>query len=136
MCIRDSREGVEIRYYSVIYQAIEEIEQALKGMLKPEYEEVELGRAEIREIFRSSRFGSIAGCLVMGGVIRRNARGRLLRDSVVIAENLPISSLRRFKDDVVEVREGFECGLTLGNYNDIKDGDIIETFEMREKPRS
>jgi translation initiation factor IF-2 len=127
---------VEIRYYTVIYQAIEEIEQALKGMLKPEFEEVELGRAEVREIFRSSRFGTIAGCLVMGGVIRRNARARLLRDSVVVADNLSIASLRRVKDDVVEVREGFECGLTLGNYSDIKQGDVIETFEMREKPRS
>ncbi|MBA3905983.1 MAG: translation initiation factor IF-2, partial [Pseudonocardiales bacterium] len=131
-----NREGVEIRYYTVIYQAIEEIEAALKGMLKPEFEEVELGRAEVRQVFRSSRFGSIAGCLVMGGVIRRNAKARLIRDSVVVAENLTINSLRRVKDDAVEVREGFECGLTLGNYNDIKDGDIIETFEMREKPRS
>ena len=131
-----NREGVEIRYYSVIYQAIEEIEKALQGMLKPEFEEVELGRAEVREVFKSSRFGTIAGCLVQSGVIRRNARGRLLRDSVVIADNLPISSLRRFKDDVVEVRDGFECGLTLGNYSDIKVGDVVETFEMREKVRS
>ncbi len=130
-----NREGVEIRYYSVIYQAIDEIEAALKGMLKPEYEEVELGRAEVREVFKSSKFGTIAGCLVMGGEIRRNARARLLRDSKVIHENLPISSLRRFKDDVVEVREGFECGLTLGTYGDIKVDDVIETFEMREKPR-
>jgi len=131
-----NREGVEIRYYTVIYQAIEEIEQALKGMLKPEYEEVELGRAEVREIFRSSRFGTIAGCLVMSGVIRRNAKARLLRDSVVVADNLTIASLRRVKDDVVEVREGFECGLTLGGFSDIKHGDVVETFEMREKPRS
>jgi translation initiation factor IF-2 len=131
-----NREGVEIRYYTVIYQAIDEIEQALKGMLKPEFEEVGLGTAEVREVFRSSRFGTIAGCLVMGGVIRRNARARLLRDSVVVADNLSIASLRRVKDDVVEVREGFECGLTLGNFNDIKQGDVIETFEMREKPRS
>ena len=131
-----NREGVEIRYYSVIYQAIEEIEAALKGMLKPEFEEVELGRAEVRDVFKSSKHGTIAGCLVMNGEIRRNARGRLLRDSVVIAENLPISSLRRFKDDVVEVRDGFECGLTLGTYSDIKVGDVIETFEMREKPRA
>jgi translation initiation factor IF-2 len=130
-----NREGVEIRYYSVIYQAIDEIEAALKGMLKPEYEEVELGRAEVREVFKSSKFGTIAGCLVMSGEIRRNARARLLRDSKVIHENLPISSLRRFKDDVVEVREGFECGLTLGTYGDIKVDDVIETFEMREKPR-
>ncbi len=131
-----NREGVEIRYYTVIYQAIEEIEAALKGLLKPEFEEVELGRAEVRQVFRSSRFGSIAGCLVMGGVIRRNAKARLIRDSVVVAENLSINSLRREKDDVVEVREGFECGLTLGSFNDIKEGDVIETFEMREKPRS
>jgi len=131
-----NREGVEIRYYSVIYQAIDEIEQALKGMLKPEYEEVVLGHAEVRAVFRSSRFGSIAGCLVMDGLIRRNAKARLLRDSVVAAENLTINSLRRVKDDVVEVREGFECGLTLGNFNDVKEGDIIETYEVREKPRA
>ncbi len=131
-----NREGVEIRYYTVIYQAIEEIEAALKGLLKPEFEEVELGRAEVRQVFRSSRFGSIAGCLVMSGVIRRHARARLIRDSVVVTENLSIASLRRIKDDVVEVREGYECGLTLGSFNDIKEGDVIETFEMREKPRS
>ena len=95
-----------------------------------------LGRADVREVFKSSRFGTIAGCLVQSGVIRRNARGRLLRDSVVVADNLPISSLRRFKDDVVEVRGGYECGLTLGNYSDIKVGDVVETFEMREKVRS
>ena len=105
-------------------------------MLKPEYEEAVLGHAEVRQVFRSSRFGSIAGCLVMDGVIRRNAKARLLRDSVVVAENLTINSLRRVKDDVVEVREGFECGLTLGNFNDIKDGDMIETYELREKPRA
>ncbi|WP_445189768.1 translation initiation factor IF-2 [Pseudonocardia sp. Cha107L01] len=131
-----NREGVEIRYYSVIYQAIDEIEAALKGMLKPEFEEVELGRAEVRDVFRSSKVGTIAGCMVLSGEIRRNARARLLRDNVVVVENQPISSLRRFKDDAVEVREGFECGLTLGNFNDLKVGDIIETFEMREKPRS
>jgi translation initiation factor IF-2 len=131
-----NREGVEIRYYTVIYQAIEEIEAALKGMLKPEFEEVELGRAEVRQVFRSSRFGSIAGCLVVGGVIRRNAKARLIRDNVVVNESLSIASLRREKDDVVEVREGYECGLTLGSFNDIKEGDVIETFEMREKPRS
>jgi len=131
-----NREGVEIRYYTVIYQAIEEIEAALKGLLKPEFEEAELGRAEVRQVFRSSRFGSIAGCLVIGGVIRRNARARLIRDNVVVNENLSIASLRREKDDVVEVREGYECGLTLGSFNDIKEGDVIETFEMREKPRA
>ena len=129
------REGVEIRYYTVIYQAIEEVEAALKGMLKPEYEEVPLGSAEIRAIFRSSRFGNIAGCLVRSGVIRRNAKARLVRDGKVVADNLTIASLRRGKDDATEVREGFECGLTLSNYNDIKVDDVVETFELREKPR-
>jgi translation initiation factor IF-2 len=130
-----NREGVEIRYYSVIYQAIDEIESALKGMLKPVYEEKELGRAEIRAIFRSSKVGNIAGCLVQSGIMRRNAKARLLRDSVVVAENLTISSLRREKDDATEVREGYECGLTL-TYSDIKEGDVIETYELVEKERS
>ncbi|GAA2113627.1 hypothetical protein GCM10009759_57340 [Kitasatospora saccharophila] len=130
------REGVDIRYYSVIYQAIEEIEAALKGMLKPEYEEVRLGSAEIREVFRSSKFGNIAGVLVREGIIRRNTKARLLRDGKVVAENLNIEGLRRFKDDATEVREGFEAGVTLGSFNDIKIEDVIETYEMREKPRS
>jgi translation initiation factor IF-2 len=129
-----NREGVEIRYYSVIYQAIDEIESALKGMLKPVYEERELGRAEIRAIFRSSKVGNIAGCLVQSGIIRRNSKARLLRDSVVVAENLTVSSLRREKDDVTEVRDGYECGLTL-TYSDIKEGDVIETYELVEKER-
>ena len=118
----------------MIYQAIEEIDAALKGLLKPEYEEVELGTAEIREVFRSSKIGNIAGCIVRSGLIRRNAKARLLRDGAVVADNVTISSLKRFKDDATEVREGFECGLTLGNYNNVQVGDVIETFEMREKP--
>lgn len=130
-----NREGVEIRYYSVIYQAIDEIESALKGMLKPVYEEKELGRAEIRAIFRSSKVGNIAGCLVQSGLMRRNAKARLLRDNIVIAENLTVSSLKREKDDATEVREGYECGLTL-TYNDIKEGDVIETYELVEKART
>ncbi|NKY61076.1 translation initiation factor IF-2, partial [Gordonia rubripertincta] len=129
-----NREGVDIRYYSVIYQAIDEIESALKGMLKPVYEEVELGRAEIRAIFKSSKVGNIAGCLVQSGIMRRNAKARLLRDNVVVAENLTVSSLKREKDDATEVREGYECGLTL-TYSDIKVDDVIETYELREKPR-
>ncbi|WP_234356430.1 translation initiation factor IF-2 [Blastococcus sp. Marseille-P5729] len=133
---RANREGVDVRFYSIIYQAIEDIENALKGMLKPEFEEVELGTAEIRAIFRSSKFGNIAGCMVQSGVIRRNAKARLIRDGAVAADNLTIASLRREKDDATEVREGFECGISLGSFNDIKEGDIIETFEMREKPRS
>jgi len=129
------REGVDIRYYSVIYAAIDEIEAALKGMLKPIYEEAVLGQAEIREIFRSSKAGIIAGCMVISGTIRRNAKARLLREGVVVTEST-IASLRREKDDVTEVREGYECGMTLANYSDIKIDDIIETYELREKPRS
>ncbi|OBG70418.1 translation initiation factor IF-2 [Mycobacterium sp. E3305] len=130
-----NREGVEIRYYSVIYQAIDDIEKALRGMLKPIYEEQELGRAEIRAIFRSSKVGIIAGCMISSGVVRRNAKARLLRDNVVVTENLTINSLRREKDDVTEVREGFECGMTLG-YSDIKEGDIIESYELVQKERA
>jgi translation initiation factor IF-2 len=136
--VRDlaEREGVEIRFYSVIYSAIDEIEQALKGMLKPEFEEVELGSAEVREVFKSSKFGTIAGSIVRGGVIKRNSKARLVRDGVVVADNLAIESLRRFKDDATEVRDGFECGIGLGSYNDIKVGDVVETWEMKEKPRA
>ncbi|MFB7362749.1 hypothetical protein ACFC05_11150, partial [Streptomyces hydrogenans] len=130
------REGVDVRYYSVIYQAIEEIEAALKGLLKPEYEEVELGTAEIREVFRSSKLGNIAGVLIRSGEVKRNTKARLLRDGKVIAEDLTIHGLRRFKDDVTEIREGFEGGINLGNYNDIKIDDVIATYEMREKPRA
>jgi translation initiation factor IF-2 len=130
------REGVEIRYYTVIYQAIEEIEAALKGMLKPEFEESTLGQAEIRAIFRSSKIGNIAGCMVIDGVIRRNAKVRVIRDGAVVADNLDLASLKREKDDASEVREGFECGLVLRNFQDIKEGDIIEAFEMKEIPRN
>ncbi|BBX44100.1 hypothetical protein GCM10009641_68000 [Mycobacterium cookii] len=130
-----NREGVDIRYYSVIYQAIDEIQSALKGMLKPIYEENQLGLAEIRALFRSSKVGIIAGCLVTSGVMRRNAKARLLRDNIVVAENLTVSSLRREKDDVTEVRDGYECGLTL-TYSDLKEGDVIETYELVEKERS
>ncbi len=130
------REGVDIRYYSVIYAAIDDIEAALKGMLKPEYEEAQLGTAEIREVYRSSKFGNIAGTLVRSGTIRRNSKARLIRDGAVVADNLSIESLKRFKDDATEVREGYECGIGLGSFNDIKVDDVIETFEMREKPRA
>ena len=130
------REGVDMRYYSVIYAAIEDVEQGLKGMLKPEYEEVQLGTAEIREVFRSSKLGNIAGALVRSGLIRRNASARLTRDGVVVGDNLKIESLRRFKDDATEVRDGYECGIGLGSFNDIRPDDVVETFEMREKPRA
>ena len=129
------REGVEMKFYSVIYNAIDEVESALKGMLKPEYEEVELGTAEIREVFRSSKWGNIAGAYITKGIVRRNGKARLVRDGNVVQDNLTIDSLRRFKDDATEVREGYECGIGLGSFNDIHEGDIIETWEMREKPR-
>ena len=125
-----------MRFYTVIYQAIDEVEAALKGLLKPEYEEVALGSAEVREVFRSSKFGNIAGALVRSGLIRRNAKARLVRDGNVVADNLSIDTLRRFKDDATEVRDGFECGIGLGSFNDVKVDDVIETFEMREKPRA
>ena len=127
-------EGVDIKYYNVIYAAIDDIEAALKGMLKPIYEEVQLGTAEIRQVFRSGKFGNIAGSLVRSGTIKRGTKARLVRDGVVVADNLEIASLRREKDDVTEVREGYECGITLG-YKDIAEGDVIETWEMREKAR-
>jgi translation initiation factor IF-2 len=129
------REGVDVRFYSVIYQAIEDVESALKGMLKPEFEEVRLGSAEIREIFRSSKFGNIAGSLVRSGTIRRGSKARVLRQGTVVGDNLAIESLRRFKDDVTEAREGYECGIGLGSFNDLKVDDVIETFEVREKER-
>ena len=129
------KEGVDMRFYSVIYGAIDDIESALKGMLKPIYEEVALGTAEVRMVFRSSKFGNIAGSIIRNGSVKRNSKARLVRDGNVVADNLSIDSLRREKDDVTEVREGFECGVGLGSFNDIKEGDLIETFEMREKPR-
>ena len=128
------REGVDMKFYSVIYNAIEDVEAAMKGMLKPVYEEVELGTAEIRQIFRSSKFGSIAGSIVRSGIIKRGAKARLVRDGVVINGDLSIETLRREKDDVTEVREGYECGINLG-FKDLAEGDVIETWEMREKPR-
>jgi translation initiation factor IF-2 len=130
-----AREGVDVRFYSVIYDAIDDIEAALKGMLKPEFEEVNTGTAEIREIFRSSKFGNIAGCLVRSGAVTRNSKARVVRNGVVTGDNLAIESLRRFKDDVTEVKQGIECGIGLGKFNDIQVGDEIETYEMREKPR-
>ncbi|WP_430867084.1 translation initiation factor IF-2 [Demequina aurantiaca] len=129
------REGVDMRFYSVIYRALEDIEASLKGMLKPEFEEQQTGGAEIMEIFRSSKFGNIAGCLVRKGAIRRNASARVVRAGNVIGE-AKIDTLRRFKDDATEVKDGFECGIGLGKFNDIQVGDVIETFEMVEIPRT
>jgi translation initiation factor IF-2 len=132
---RAAREGVDIRFYSVIYNALEDIESSLKGMLKPEFEEVQSGVAEIREIFRSSKFGNIAGCIVRSGTITRNAKARVIRDGIVLADGLAIESLRRFKDDASEVKTDFECGIGLGKFNDLQIGDEIETIELVEKPR-
>jgi translation initiation factor IF-2 len=132
---RAAREGVDVRFYSVIYNAIDDVEQSLKGLLKPEFEEVQSGVAEIREVFRSSKFGNIAGVIVRSGTITRNAKARVIRDGVVLADGLQIESLRRFKDDVTEVRTDFEAGIGLGKYNDIQIGDEIETTELVEKPR-
>ena len=132
---RAQREGVDVRFYSVIYNALDEIESSLKGMLKPEFEEVQSGVAEVREIFRSSKAGTIAGCIVRSGTITRNAKARVIRDGVVIIDGLAIDSLRRFKDDVTEVKTDFECGIGLGKLKDIEIGDEIETIEMKEKVR-
>ena len=129
------REGVEIKYYSIIYKAIEDIEASLKGMLKPEYEEVVTSHSEIREIFRSSKFGNIAGVMVQDGEVKRGTKCRILRNGVATVNDLEISSLRRFKDDVQSVKEGYEAGINLGTFNDIELGDIIETFEMQEVER-
>jgi translation initiation factor IF-2 len=130
------QEGVEVRFYSVIYNAIEEIELSLKGLLKPEYEEIVLGNAEVREIFKSSKAGNIAGSIVRDGSIKRNAKARIMRGTEIIVDDLTIDSLKRFKDDANEVKEGFECGIGLGNMKDLQIGDTIQVFEMREKKRA
>jgi translation initiation factor IF-2 len=130
------QEGVEVRFYSVIYNAIEEIELSLKGLLKPEFEEVVLGSAEVRDLFKSSKVGTIAGSIVTEGIIRRNAKARVIRAGATIAEEVTIESLKRFKDDATEVREGFECGIGVGKGADLQVGDIIQVFEMREKKRA
>ena len=130
------QEGVEVRFYSVIYNAIEEIELSLKGLLKPEYEEVILGNAEVRDLFKSSKVGTIAGSIVTDGTIKRNAKARVIRAGATIAEEVTIESLKRFKDDATEVREGFECGIGVGKGADLQVGDTIQVFEMREKKRA
>jgi translation initiation factor IF-2 len=128
-------EGVEIRTYEIIYKLLEDIEQAMVGMLAPEYEEVVTGEAEVREVFRVPRIGAIAGCYVRSGVITRGSKVRFLRDGTIIWKG-EISSLKRFKDDAREVREGFECGIGLSDFQDLKSGDLIETFEEQEIART
>ena len=126
--------GVEIRLYSIIYKVIEDIESALKGMLAPEFEEVVTGQAEVRSLFKLSKVGTIAGCYVTDGVIERNSLVRILRDGIVVYEG-KMASLKRFKDDVKEVKYGFECGITIEGFNDIKEGDVFEASVMKEIPR-
>jgi translation initiation factor IF-2 len=126
-----SREGVDLRLYTIIYQLLDEFKQAMLGKLEPEYRETALGSAEVRETFRVPRAGTIAGCYVTDGKIIRNARVRLVRDSVIVFEG-KVGSLRRFKDDVAEVQQGFECGIGIANFNDVKIGDVIEAFEMEQ----
>jgi translation initiation factor IF-2 len=129
------REGIEIRYYSIIYELLDEMKQMLSGMLAPEAREVILGHAEIREVFNITKIGKVAGCRVVDGLIRRTAKARLLRDNVVIFTG-ELGSLKRFKDDVREVKDGFECGMSLEGYNDIRQGDLIEAFEVQEVARA
>ena len=125
------QEQVDVRLYTVIYEAISDVEKAMLGLLAPTYNEKTLGRAEVRAIFRITRVGAVAGCYVREGVMRRNAMARVIRDSVVIHEGR-IASLRRIKDDIEEVPVGFECGVGLGRYQDIKEGDTIESFMFEE----
>jgi translation initiation factor IF-2 len=128
-------QNVEIRTYEIIYKVLEEVEAAIVGLLAPEHEEVVTGEAEVRAVFRVPRVGAVAGCYVRNGVITRGSKVRFLREGVVIWRGT-VSSLRRFKDDVREVQSGFECGIGLSDFQDLKEGDIIETFEEREIPRT
>ena len=127
--------GVDIRYYNIIYDAVDDVKAALSGMLSPEQKEEIIGLVEIRQIFRVPKIGSVAGCMVLDGMVRRGSRVRLLRDNMVIWTG-ELDSLKRFKDDVREVKDGFECGLSLKNYDDIKEGDQLEVFEIKEVART
>jgi translation initiation factor IF-2 len=129
------RENIDLRYYSVIYELLDDIKTMLSGMLSPEIREEILGVAEVREVFRSPKFGQVAGCMVTEGTVHRNRKIRVLRDNVVIFEG-ELESLRRFKDDVGEVRAGFECGIGVRNYNDVRERDKIEVFEVRQVART
>ena len=132
---RAKEEGVDLRYYSIIYNLIDEVKAALKGLLAPLEKEQILGIAEVRDVFRSSKFGAIAGCMVIEGIVKRQNPIRVLRNNVVVYQGY-LESLRRFKDDVNEVREGMECGIGVKNYNDIKVGDLIENYEIVKVERS
>jgi translation initiation factor IF-2 len=128
------KDEVEIKQYSIIYQAIEDVEAAMKGMLDPKYEEKVIGNAEVRQTFKISNVGTIAGCYVISGKVERNAGVRVIRENVVIHDG-HLATLKRFKDDVKEVTKGFECGIQIENYNDIKEGDVIEVYIMEEIKR-
>jgi translation initiation factor IF-2 len=128
------KSGIELRYYSVIYELIDDVKKSLSGMLSPEIREEIVGIAEVRDVFRSPRYGQIAGCMVTEGTIFRNKSIRVLRDNVVIYQG-ELESLRRFKDDVAEVRNGTECGIGVRNYNDVHSGDLIEVFDTKEIAR-
>ena len=125
------RDGVELRLYRIIYDAINDVETAMKGMLAPKTREVELGRAEIRQVYKITNVGTVAGCYVLEGKITRNAEIRVVRDGIIIADD-HLSSLKRFKDDVKEVAKGYECGMGLNKFNDLKEGDIFEAYEIEE----
>jgi len=126
--------GVQIRRYDVIYKITDDLKAALEGMLKPEEREVELGRALVQQVFKISRVGTIAGCRVLSGVVERNSRARIIRDSTIIGD-YALDTLRREKDDAKEVREGYECGIKLAGYNDIKEGDLFEIYKVEEVQR-
>jgi translation initiation factor IF-2 len=127
--------GIQLRYYNIIYEAVEEIKAALSGMLAPERKEQVLGLVEVRQVFKITKVGAVAGCYVLEGLVRRNAQVRVLRDNVVIHTG-EVETLKRFKEDVREVKAGFECGISIANYSDIKEGDQLEVFEVTEVARS
>ena len=127
--------GIDVRYYNILYEVIEDVKAAMSGMLTPDKKEEVIGTAEIREIYRVSKIGAIAGCMVTSGVVRRTAKLRLLRSNVVVFTG-ELDSLKRFKDDAKEVKEGYDCGLTIKGYNDIVEGDVLEFFEIKEVART
>ena len=129
------REGVDVHVFDVIYEAVDQIRAALEGMLSPERREKVLGSAEVRDTFRIAKVGTIAGCYVTDGIIQRKARARLIRDGIVVYDG-EFGSLKRFKDDVKEVREGFECGIGIANFNDVKVGDVVECYQVEEVART
>jgi translation initiation factor IF-2 len=130
------RDGVQIRYYNIIYNVIDDVKAVLSGMLSPTRREEYLGQAEIRQVFNITKVGKIAGCMVTTGMVKRGAGVRLLRDNVVIHDNGVLKTLKRFKDEVKEVKEGMECGMAFENYEDIKEGDVIECFQVIEEART